>query len=125
MIYKNKADLVFTLLAEKTPVAPPSPGEAVPPSEEVVVPEEEEGFSTLLTLFVVLIIIVLLAFVILHFVRKRQQGGDEGKGIRFTPKDLGMVRESGEETFGGLRVPGRGQMPSGNQQHPREDKPFY
>jgi hypothetical protein len=101
MIYKNKADLVFTLLAEQTPVSTtPEDGTTTPvtPSTSDV---QEGGFS-FVTLFVILIILILLAFVVLHFMRKKDRGGGpvSSSDIRFTARDLGMQRER-DVPFGG------------------------
>ncbi len=122
MIYKSKADLVFTLLTTPTPTGTtPTPQR---PGEEEVLPEEvdEAGFSWT-TLFILLIVILLVVFFILHYVRRRQQGdsGEQTGTIRFTPKDLGMNREP-EQNIGGYRAPS--QPPSQSSQGPPK-RPFY
>ena len=126
MIYKNKADLVFNLLAEQTP-AGPALAETGEEGDGITPESAEEGKFSWTTLFVIIILLILAAFLVMYFLRRRQQGGqDSSTGIKFTPKDLGMSREPGEETFGGYpyKAPPASQPTQpGKDQKPQ--RPFY
>jgi hypothetical protein len=107
MIYKNKADLVFTLLSTPT-VVPVVPGESADVGDGVGVPSTRvgDGFPWM-TVLIVLVLIIVVVFGVLFFMRRRDGvSGGGGGNIKFTPKDLGMGGES-EPSYGGLRPPGQ------------------
>ena len=92
-VFNKKGDLTFKRIeVEAAPMEEEKEEEVTREGEK---PVEGKSVSYYLGVGLAVIIVVLLVFVILHFIRGR------GEKIRFTPRDLGMRRDSGGESFRG------------------------